>query len=835
MSGKPVYFRLLVGCPMAAALLVLLAWPAAGEEPVYPPPPEEMAQASASSVTVVEEAPVGPQNSSAFIPFAGSPETTTLGPAVVVDLSRIPTTPALMESDGRDRVHIQGDFDQYDFPTDGAWSRTPLGESEHDAPMSVIDDPNTRTADPFAPAAPGDLVSRFDAQGYSGWIPPDTQMAVGPEYIVEALNSGFMVYSKTGVRTRDYTNFETFVPLPSPWQSNDAFCYDPRVVFNPETNQFVMTIMGRDDTNLKSYVWILVSQNANPNGSWWMYRIDTSYGTAGNEEWLDYASLGVDHWGIYFTGNSFGFPGVSSFHCRLWAWSPALLTGAGGSGTVWSDLRWPNNDYAFALQVAHPHSQNASGKTFFVNTYSGSGNQICLWQLSGDRYGGQGLGTQTLTRAAIDSKTYYAMGNNLDQGGSDWDIDAGDCRVMNAVYSQGKVYGTLALNWDNNRLYSEIYVFALNTGDSTMAWDFPIWNPNYYMMYPSITIEGGSEGTPNWFVTASMTEPSSSENFRYVSTISFTRDPATDTNRFLWERLGEGPYSRWDGDFEGDGRNRWGDYSQATYDWTCNNVWGAAEYATATNTWGTQILARTIDDEAPCTYLRVNDPNGGGAYTAGTSKTITWDRLNLPPGDDLYIYFNDGTTNYKSAGPLPISTASLSWSVPNIPTTQGKIFVGSFNGATYTLFDWSDNTFTVVGRPDLAVSTFSTPASAIQGESFSQYHAVRNDGTVTAGSFTVELRISTNNICSGIDTLLATRTVASLAPGASNGTTPTITIPPGQTPGTNYLCLMIDTGGTVTEFDENNNSIATAIDIRPTLIFADGFESGFSAWSSTFP
>jgi len=290
---------------------------------------------------------------------------------------------------------------------------------------------------------------------------------------------------------------------------------------------------------------------------------------------------------------------------------------------------------------------------------------------------------------------------------------------------------------------------------------------------------------------------------------------------------------------DSNGRNRWGDYSAATYDWTCQNVWGAAEYvSTATGSqWGTNIVARTIDDEAPCTYLRVNDPNGGAAYTAGNTKTINWDRLNLPTGEDLYLRFLDNGTIKGQYGPYATSTASFPWFVPNIPTTQGKIFIGTWNGSAWTNLDYSDNNFTVVGLPDLAMSVFSPPASAVQGESFSQYHSVRNDGTVTAGSFTVELRISTNNICSVIDTLLSTRTVTSLAPNAFDGATPTITIPAGQPAGTNYLCMMIDTLGTVGEFDETNNTIAIPIDIiRPTLIFADGFESGStSTWSIKFP
>jgi len=828
MSKKSI-----VLCFMIAAAWLAIFAPQVAADPPDPPLPGA-AVAPSGPALAVEQAPVGPQDPSKFIPVAGSPENGSVGPAELVDMRRIAVTPDLLKSDGSVRAHIQGQFEQFGPVTEGKWARSPLAHSEHDTPMAEIEHPETKAVGPDATKAAGDYVVGFDARGWTGWIPPDTQMAAGPEYLVEALNSGFMVYSKTGTLTRAYTNFETFVNLPAPWS---GFCFDPKVVFNRETNQFVMTIMGKDSTNLKSYVWILISRDANPNGSWWMYRIDTSYGTSGNEQWLDYASLGVDHWGIYFVGNSFGFPGVSAFQSRLWSFTPALLTGAGGSFQWWNDLRWPNNNQAFALQVAHPHSQNSGGNTFLVNNYPGSGSQVCLWQLNGDRYGGQGIGTPSLTRAAINSKTYYAIGNNVDQAGSGWDIDGGDCRVQNAVYSQGKLYGTFTLDWNNSKSYSEIYIFALNTGDSTMAWDWAHWNPDYFMFYPAITVEGGSSSTPNWFLAFSGTQPGSGTDSGYAGAMGFNRDQVDDTSRWFWETRGGGPYSRWDGDFVGDGRNRWGDYSMATYDWTCNNVWGATEFATSSNTWATRIVGHTIDDEDKCTYIRVRDPNNGGSFTAGNSYIITWDRLNLPAGDQLYVVFNDGSINHFY-GPMSTSTTSYSWSVPNIPTPDGQIFVGSWDsgGGAYTVSDWSDSKFTVVGLPDLVKSVFTPPASAVQGESFSQYHSVRNQGTVTAGSFTVELRISTNDFCSSSDTLLSTRTVSSLGVGAFNGTTPTITIPAGQGVGTNYMCMMIDRLGSVAEFDETNNVTYTAINIIPSLIFEDGFESGnTSAWSSTVP
>ena len=221
MSKKSVIFCFLV----TAAWLALLALPATAEPP-DPPLPGEKA-ASSDYVPAVEQDPVGPQDPSKFIPVAGSPEKVNVDPAVVIDMRRIPVTPDLTKSDGRDRVHRQGQFEQSGPPPTRKWSRAPLAHSEHDTPMAEIEHPETKAVGPDATKAAGDYIVGFNARGYTGWIPPDTQMAAGPEYLVEAVNSGFMVYSKTGTLTRAYTNFETFVNLPAPW---NGFCYDPRIM-----------------------------------------------------------------------------------------------------------------------------------------------------------------------------------------------------------------------------------------------------------------------------------------------------------------------------------------------------------------------------------------------------------------------------------------------------------------------------------------------------------------------------------------------------------------------------------------------------------------------------
>jgi CARDB len=797
-----------------------------GAQTPEPPHPDVFEAARLVAPTIETEVWPTPEQ----LVSAGTTKVGPTGVPVSVDLRNVPTTPnPELENVGR-RVHIQGNLDAHEPRAHGPYDGSaPVRDGEPTLMMvDHIDGPLLDSPE----ASPGTWVSGFDARTDTNWFPPDTVMAVGPEYIVEAVNSGFMVYTKTGTLTRSYTSFSGFVNLPSPWA---GFCYDPRVVYSNEHGKFLMMIMGKDETNLKSYVWLMVSQTSDPNGNWWLYRLDLSSGGTGEEVWLDYASIGVDHWGVYVTGNYFSFPGsTGAGRTALWSFGPGIMDGSGSGSYVWGDVSWPSGGRAFTVQPALPHTQNSSGNSFLVATYPGSGSQICLFTQSGKRYPADpNPDSASLSGTAIDCKQYYAMYNNVDQPGSGWDIDGGDSRVMNAVYSQGKVYATLTLNWDGNRVYSEAYIAALDVG-GTLAWDRPIWNSSLNFFYPAITVEGTSS-TPDVFLALSLTEPGSPTGFASAASVVAVDGGASTV---YTENLGNAAYSKWDGDFEGDGRNRWGDYSGAGWDWTCNAAWGAAEHAVAGNDWDTQITARTLGTHDPCQYFHVSSPNGGETLYAGNTFSINWERMNIPSGDDIKVVLWDGAGWIHLSGSLASSATSYSWDIPNTPAAGARIFVGSntSGSSTWNASDQSDATFTIVGRPDLTYATFLPPATADTGDTFDVLNRVRNDGVVTSGAFNVDLRLSTNTICSTTDFLLARWSSGGLSPGALVGDVTSVSIPPGTAGGTQYLCMLVDSSGIVAEFDETNNSVYQAIAIAHTTLFWDDFESGgVSAWTTSAP
>jgi hypothetical protein len=107
--------------------------------------------------------------------------------------------------------------------------------------------------------------------------------------------------------------------------------------------------------------------------------------------------------------------------------------------------------------------------------------------------------------------------------------------------------------------------------------------------------------------------------------------------------------------------------------------------------------------------------------------------------------------------------------------------------------------------PDLKVTAVSgTPASLAAGGSFSLSNTVRSSGGA-AGSFTVGLYLSTDSTISTSDILIGSRTVSSLASGASSAATTTVTVPVSVAPRAYYVGALADSAGKIAESNENNN------------------------------
>ncbi len=143
----------------------------------------------------------------------------------------------------------------------------------------------------------------FDGILNTGWTPPDPHMAVGPDHIVVMANGQIAFYDKDGNQ-----QFQDQIEGAGGfWGSVGAtdFVFDPEAVYDELSGRFfVMAAEAYAPPNqTRSYVLVAVSDDSNPNGTWYKYRFNTT-SLAGNL--FDSPNIGVDANVVYITGDGFG-------------------------------------------------------------------------------------------------------------------------------------------------------------------------------------------------------------------------------------------------------------------------------------------------------------------------------------------------------------------------------------------------------------------------------------------------------------------------------------------------------------------------------------------------
>ena len=134
---------------------------------------------------------------------------------------------------------------------------------------------------PFVSATPG---ADFDGIPANGFAPSDSNLAVGPNHIVETVNVQLAVYSKSGTLLSGPTNFGTFF---APLGGNCAAgASDPIVLYDRAADRWLISDIGY--TGSAPFLECVgVSKTNDPTGAYFLYSY--SFGTSLN----DYPKLGV--------------------------------------------------------------------------------------------------------------------------------------------------------------------------------------------------------------------------------------------------------------------------------------------------------------------------------------------------------------------------------------------------------------------------------------------------------------------------------------------------------------------------------------------------------------
>jgi hypothetical protein len=207
-------------------------------------------------------------------------------------------------------------------------------------------------------------------------------------------------------------------------------------------------------------------------------------------------------------------------------------------------------------------------------------------------------------------------------------------------------------------------------------------------------------------------------------------------------------------------------------------------------------------------YFQVYVPSGNALEVTIVSPAVA--------DYDLYLLATNGSSLSFSSG-----TLGMEWSNTSTNSQYIVIRVTDFSGSGVYGLDIKivnqSNT-----QADLVATSISGPVIGPPGGAASITYRIDNTGGASAAGFSFQIRLSTNSLITSSDPLVATYSYSGLAAGSYYYFTLNVTIPSTLANGTTYYWgLMVDTGGNVTESNENNNAVASSTTItitKPDLI-----------------
>src|SRR5919202_2270192 len=224
-----------------------------------------------------------------------------------------------------------------------------------------------------------DGISSEESGGSGGpcyCVPPDGDIAVGPNHVVVDVNQAFRVFSKTGKPLTAPVGFDTFF---TGCDAAGLVSSDPIAAYDPVADRFTVGILRYDATTFASYVDLAVAQTNVPTGSWNRYCFYQPY--QGGNVFYDFPHLSVGQTALYTTGNL--FIGEVQVAARVNAYPKAQMY-AGAANVVQTYVDVASNSDGTPADTLRPALFNVGlpvPTNYFVNSSSAPGSsRVTLWR-----------------------------------------------------------------------------------------------------------------------------------------------------------------------------------------------------------------------------------------------------------------------------------------------------------------------------------------------------------------------------------------------------------------------------------------------------------------------
>ena len=428
----------------------------------------------------------------------------------------------------------------------------------------ALDDRTNKTQNPLE--FPCNNFNALDDDGTSN--PPDVNGAIGFDHIMTTLNTQIQIQNKQGgvISTVSINGFWNGI-------GGHAFIFDPKITYDPYERRWILICCADNTTtnSVNSSMLLAVSQTSDPTGNWNTYNIDAD---PGNQFWFDYPSIGFNRNWITVGGYMFNLPGQSNpQRSRVWVINKADVYAALNTSISFFD----RTDYFhIAPAITYSPTENIMYcVSKFNNDFQNSGF-VRLFSITGTAAAPVFNLLNTINTGPSWSTTVV----NGPQLNSSTLLNLGDDRILQTVFRNGVV-------WFGHNVYLPA------TNPTTCAAEIVAINP-----VTQTSIENIRTATDANNMTA---YPSVAVNQRNDLFFGYTTFSNTNYARasVSYRRSGQGFFfyhykdgEDWFVNIDGQGRNRWGDYSATFIDPEDDiTAWTVQEYARprafGNSFWGT--------------------------------------------------------------------------------------------------------------------------------------------------------------------------------------------------------------------------------------------------------
>ncbi len=572
-----------------------------------------------------------------------APQAVWISPGTTVDLRKLPRlTPG--------QFHAQAVMPQR-IPNPAAW----MAQKEASA-MSLVGVPAARapleTALPSPPTLDTNFTGIDQPSSNCNCEPPDTNVAAGPNQVVEAVNLALEVFDKSGnpVSGPSPLNTPGSVSLSGFFGIGNNFASDPKVRYDPGSQRWFISMLSLNNstasTSTTGQIDLAVSSGADLSTATWKSYVFPTPSTL-----PDQPDIGFSADKVALAANGFACLSAANGGCNAggptgnlyFVIDKADLTSAASSPRA--DFYPPGQDSStFSIQPARmmPGTSPQPTTLYMAAVVFNNSNFIHVFAVDGV----PNSSTVQITSLAINS--LIDPPNATQPGGSQPGQFTGDNRLQDAVWQDGSLWVSANSKCtppgDNSTRDCLRFIEVLTDPSMEVNQDFDYGTKGTDYYYPAVAIDEAEN-------LVSVFSRSSSTEFPSIYFASRLKSDPRDSMSFpVLIQSGKTNYTS--------GHHRWGDYSGASIDPSSGSkVWVGGEYATSATSlnWGTWIAEVEAGSSSAPTPTPTATPTPAGppgklrlsTHRLGFGKA----HVGVPKARTL-------TIKNKGKGPLSVSLAA---------------------------------------------------------------------------------------------------------------------------------------------------------------------------------